>query len=61
MIDDKINAVAELGPSRITIYSIRDIIAVMEKLTPEGRLDVMREFCVHCGGDDPRCRCWDDS
>ena len=27
-------------------------------LSPEDRLEVLSQFCNHCGSDDPRCQCW---
>jgi len=40
-----------------TIYTV---VEQMQALPDEARLAVMRSFCRHCGGDDPRCQCWND-
>ena len=32
----------------------------LRSLTDEGRMDIFRQFCTHCGSTDWRCRCWDD-
>ncbi len=41
----------------------RDLPAIerLRSMTEETRLEVFREFCAHCGTEDPNCRCWDDS
>jgi hypothetical protein len=35
-------------------------MAILSAMSPEGRMDVFRNFCMHCGSDDAGCRCWDD-
>jgi hypothetical protein len=36
----------------------------MKKMTDDERMEIISEltelFCIHCGSDDPVCRCWDD-
>jgi len=36
-------------------------VEMLRGMTDDQRLEAMGEFCGHCGTDDPRCRCWDDS
>lgn len=34
--------------------------AVLAALTDEERAEAFRRYCVRCGSDNPRCRCWND-
>jgi hypothetical protein len=34
--------------------------AELRSLTPERRLELFAEFCLDCGGEDPRCQCGND-
>jgi hypothetical protein len=40
--------------------TIEQIVAAMQMLSDEERMEIMRNFCRHCGNDDPRCQCWND-
>ncbi len=37
-----------------------DIIAAIQAMTPDQRMDVLHGFCRHCGSDNPQCQCWND-
>ncbi len=39
------------------VPSIKELFA---KLTDYQRLEVMSDYCKHCGCNDNTCRCWDD-
>lgn len=36
------------------------VVAAMRTWTDEQRMDVLREFCRHCGDTDPYCQCWNN-
>ncbi len=36
------------------------IIDLMREMTDEQRMQIMCEFCTHCGRNEPRCQCWND-
>jgi len=36
------------------------VVNALMALTDEQRMDVFGFFCTHCGGNDPRCQCWND-
>lgn len=33
---------------------------IFKTLTDEERLEVMGEYCRHCGSEDNNCQCWND-
>ena len=33
---------------------------IFKELSDDERMEVMREYCRHCGSDNPRCQCWND-
>ena len=37
-----------------------NVVALMRVMKPAARLEIMNQFCKHCGGDNPRCHCWND-
>jgi hypothetical protein len=43
-------------------YTHSDVaaMAILSGMSDEERMDVFRNFCTHCGSDDPRCQCWSD-
>ncbi len=45
-------------------YKIKEtveiLVELMQRMTDEERMDVMSEFCHHCGCTDPSCNCWND-
>ncbi len=41
--------------TRINLY-----VEILETLTPEERLEIFGNFCVHCGTSCLPCHCWDD-
>jgi len=51
---------APFGPWRRAITQHADAVNELMKLTPEQRMTVFSKFCLPCGDDNPRCRCWDD-
>lgn len=36
-------------------------VHALNALTAAQRTQVFSHYCTHCGTDDPKCRCWDDS
>lgn len=36
------------------------VAALLRGMTPAQRVAAMGPYCVHCGADDPACRCTDD-
>ncbi|MBK8184840.1 MAG: hypothetical protein IPK63_18935 [Candidatus Competibacteraceae bacterium] len=40
--------------------TVETIVALMQRMTDEERMDVMSEFCRHCGDTNPCCQCWND-
>ena len=43
--------------------NINDLITTkrsLVNLTGEQRIEVLSDYCTHCGCKDPTCRCWDD-
>ena len=36
------------------------ILKLMLLLTAKERMEIMLNFCLHCGSDQPRCQCWND-
>jgi hypothetical protein len=43
------------------IVAVVTMLADLSDREREDAMERIRErFCVHCGADDPRCRCWDD-
>jgi len=52
------------GQGHYTAYKIKatveTLVELMKRMTDEERMDVMGEFCRHCGDTDPRCQCWND-
>jgi hypothetical protein len=40
-----------------TVELIRMIIVVMRTLTDEERLDIINQFCKHCGSINRECYC----
>jgi len=54
----------ESYPSHPTAHSEQltseTIVTAMQTWTDEQRMDVLREFCRHCGDKDPYCQCWND-
>ena len=43
--------------NEIDIESIKELFA---KLTNDERMEVMGDYCKHCGRDDSGCQCWND-
>ena len=33
---------------------------IFAELSAEQRMDVVAEYCKHCGSDNPSCQCWND-
>jgi len=40
--------------------TVETLITLMQLMTDDERMDVMGEFCRHCGDINPRCQCWND-
>lgn len=40
--------------------NIRALLTSLKELDQESRLEIFRQFCNHCGSNDPRCQCWND-
>ncbi|MBK8184778.1 MAG: hypothetical protein IPK63_18625 [Candidatus Competibacteraceae bacterium] len=40
--------------------TVETLVALMQRMTDEERMDVMSEFCRHCGDTNPCCQCWND-
>jgi len=38
----------------------QEILAALNSLTDEERLDIITHYCVDCGSINPRCQCWND-
>lgn len=58
-IEQKFNAASK--PNGIkSKETVETIVARMQHLTDDERIDVMSEFCRSCGGTNPRCHCWND-
>lgn len=38
----------------------KEIIATLDALTDEERVEVFGEYCVYCGTRDMPCPCWND-
>lgn len=36
-------------------------LVVLRKLDPNERVWLFSHFCRHCGTENTKCRCWDDS
>ncbi len=36
------------------------LVALMQLLTNDERMDVIRCFCKHCGSNNPQCQCRND-
>lgn len=56
-------AVMQLAPiiaSGKKVPGVMAAIRLMRHMTPAERLDVMDNFCPHCGDDNPRCHCMND-
>jgi len=51
---------APFGSWRRAITKHADAVNELLKLSPARRLTVFSKFCIHCGIDDPKCRCWND-
>lgn len=41
-------------------YQKASIISAMKTMTEIDRLEIINQFCHHCGSNDPRCQCWND-
>lgn len=37
-----------------------EIENLLDRITPDERLEVFNKYCVHCGDKNPRCYCWND-
>lgn len=37
-----------------------EIIRLLDGVSAEERIEIFHNYCVHCGGNDPRCQCWND-
>lgn len=42
------------------IAKFEDLVAGFAALTDEQRMEVMGDFCSHCGTANPGCQCWND-
>lgn len=40
--------------------SVSEVVKLMKKMSDEKRMEVMANFCKHCGTDNPNCQCWND-
>ena len=40
--------------------AVTEVLVLLRGLTDEQRLAVFREYCMHCGTDNPFCKCWND-
>lgn len=54
-------------PDAVVAAYARATVLVMERMTPEQRLDLIREitdyYCTACGYEHPKvgqCQCWND-
>ena len=52
------------GNGRYGVYKIKatveTIVELMQRMTGAERMDVMSEFCRHCGDTNHYCQCWND-
>jgi hypothetical protein len=46
-----------LDPNKSTLQSA---MKSLKSLTNEERMELWRDYCTHCGSDDPKCQCWND-
>lgn len=46
-----------LVPKALVQAHVDEILMHMKSLTPKRRLEIIHEFCVHCGDDGPTCCC----
>ena len=37
-----------------------DILAYLNALTDDERMEIISRFCHHCGSKDTSCQCWND-
>lgn len=40
--------------------AVQSIVDDLRRLPEERRMEAFRNFCTHCGSDNPRCQCWND-
>lgn len=40
--------------------SKENIIAMLDCMSSEDRIDIFGEYCASCGDKDPNCVCWND-
>ena len=63
VIVDRIEIFHTVGnPEEKTFYDgYREAVRyLLAKLTDEQRLELFHEYCLACGNDNPKCRCWND-
>lgn len=58
IVTGKVEQMYPCGECGSNLREAKDIFAT---LTGDERVEVMLDYCRHCGKADPRCRCWDDS
>lgn len=39
---------------------ISEVKLILDSLTDEQRLDIILNYCTHCGSTNPDCQCWND-
>lgn len=42
------------------VMNTSSAIALLKTLRPNVRKEIFNQFCTDCGGDDPKCQCWND-
>jgi hypothetical protein len=42
------------------IKRINELIDILNQLTDDERVELISNYCTHCGSVDPFCQCWDD-
>jgi hypothetical protein len=54
------NGETRILKNRFGDKGVPSIKELFSKLTDNQRLEVMSDYCKHCGCNDNTCRCWDD-
>ena len=41
-------------------FGTRKVEDCLKEMTDDERLELFNKYCKHCGGNNPRCQCWND-